>query len=298
MRVYLTLNYPGFTVGDKTLLTGIKANDKYYITGFYKHLEETITFVYYGTVSGADISNINNWHTLNYPGAAVTNLYGPAVNCRGIRAVGNYTIAGGSQTYGCLYQGTLAGKGLWKTIMPPKAINCICHSTMKNLLVGNYSIGEQDAGNAFIYNIKHDSYDNITLPDVRSITAYGIWYNGKNNYTICGGADRKAYIVDYNSKDKKLSNWQFYRDGLISHFEGISAAENGYSLVADIVDGDQQSAKIAYVKRKNNGRFSSIKWESLAVPNQNTSGNSIAGSTAIGVSTDSVSTNGFISIVI
>jgi len=337
-RIYIVLNYPSQSQ-TKTLLTGIKQDLEdptvYYITGFTEENSNSIkhkikvgkdsnytTFIYKGNLSGLSISDKGNWYIFNYPSSPNrtvnnTNLYGPAIfeNSDNIRAVGNYTtVEDGNKAYGCMYEGRLNGKGKWSTIMPPKSIQTIVHSLMSDLAVGNYLVNGDQNSKAFIYNIKKDKYVEIIKPKSLSITAYGIWRNSDSrySYTICGGYSEHvttgahiAYVVDYNVKFNEFTNWTSYRynnsKDLITHFEGISATDEGYSLASDAVVEGKEIASIAYIRRKQNGKFSSkAKWEEIFVPNKEiNSANSIAGTTLIGVASSNPSTvDGFVSIVI
>ena len=93
-------------------------------------------------------------------------------------------------------------------------------------------------------------YYDITTPDMKSITAYGIWFNGEDSYTICGGYTdlddddetgfESGYIVDWDRKNAKLSRFKTYSYGndpnntLITHFNGITFdGEDGYYLTGD-----------------------------------------------------------------
>ena len=337
-RIYLVLNYPSQSQ-TKTLLTGIKQDlenpNVYYITGFIEETSNSnnhkiistvnkqsnyTTFVYKGNLSGLSISDKSNWYLFSYPSSegktvSNTNLYGPSIfkNSEKVRVVGNYTtVEGGNKTFGCLYQGTLDGKGKWTTIIPPMSVDTICHSTMGNYVVGNYLTNSSPNSKAFIYNIRKNEYLDIFKEKSLSITAYGIWKNSKHNYTISGGysekkstGDHLAYICDYNSQNNEFSNWSSYNynneKNLITHFEGISGYGGGYTLPSDSVVNGQQIASIAYIKRRKNGSFSSkARWEQVSVPNKDiTSSNSIAGTTLIGVATsNSAVIDGFVSILI
>lgn len=312
----------------------------YYITGFIEEDSQSTThktkiislakqpnyttFVYKGNLSGLSISDKKNWYIFNFPSSKNntvnnTNLYGPSINKNNdnIKVVGNYsTVEGGNDVYGCLYKGKLDGSGKWYKIIPPNSAQTICHSIMGNLIVGNYLTNSNPNLKAFIYNFKKNKYVDIIKIGSYSITAYGIWQNNnKYSYTICGGysehknvhsGDHVAYIVDYNINTEEFSNWASYRynnsKDLITHFEGISGTEKGYSLASDATSEGKQVAAIAYVKRKENGIFSSrAKWEQVSVPNKNiSSANSIAGTTVIGVATSDPNTliDGFVSILI
>jgi hypothetical protein len=95
-----------------------------------------------------------------------------------------------------------------------------------------------------------DLYDDLEKPDAISITAYGVWHNGGNSYTIAGGYSDTGdpggngldhgYLVDWDSVTKVASNWTDYNyknlsdSDYITHFEGITSdGSGGYNLVAD-----------------------------------------------------------------
>ena len=328
-RKYRTFNYPSGVDGGKTLLTGIReVNDehnRFYITGFYKYLNDSspvASFVYKGCKHGS-----GSWYTLDYPSStnvtvSATNLYGPNngdVNGE-IKVVGNYTtVEAGQKAFGCLYQGPLDGSGVWKTIIPSSSdsvINTIAHSTHGDLVVGNYDT-QLNQGKAFIYDIKTDEYFEITKDGAKSITAYGIWYNGDQSYTICGGYSNldpssgidSGYIVDWNSESRELSNWRSYNydndplKAMITHFDGITSdGEGGYNLTGDWVGVGVESSGLGFIanvkRRKRTGLFKKAKWGPISYPDQLiTSGNSISKYIVIGVYTSDPETeiNGYIS---
>lgn len=341
-RIYLTFNYPNAVSGSKTLLTGIRGEDDgeiLYITGFYEPPSgKTISFLYKGDITGVTgPCSDNSWNLLNYPSSPgvtvnATNLYSPFVvdDCPNIvRVVGNYTtVEAGTQTFGCMYEGPLDGSGRWITLKPTlDTINVIAHSTHGDLVVGNYTTGV-GFGRAFIYDVNTHKYHDIIKPEAKSITAYGIWNNGCNSYTICGGfsnltpgagikdsaVDRTefdlvagvdaGYLVDWNNKTHKLSNWREYRynnqKAAITHFDGITSDERGgYNLTGDATVLPQ--GNIAFFANVN--RHDVAKWEQIQFPESvATSGNSVYQNTVIGVYTDSDSVgpavNGYISLVI
>lgn len=324
-RTYKTLNYPKFVSGDKTLLTGIRGvtdSNKVYISGFFvpQVQANTTSFIYKGDVYGN-----GKFHNLNHPPVCkmptITNLYGPnnGSHHNTIQVVGNYTIQGNTGILGCLYEGPLNNSGKWTTIIPSAlsptdfVINTICHSTMGNLVVGNYDT-QLIQGKAFIYDIKKHKYYDITNSDAISITAYGIWYNGGCSYTICGGYTSNAlknvgYIVDWDNKTHTFKNWQtYYYDNdqckaQVTHFDGITVGptKNTYNLTGDWKDSDSpyELAFIAQVKRDCDGKFyENAKWGNIEYPcDVTTSGNSIYKKTVIGVYTTAQnnSVNGYIS---
>jgi len=307
-RIYVTFNYPGTQDGDQTPLTGVRNKKKeLYISGFYHQSNQpALGFIYKGEIG--QYWDKTRWHTLNVPtipGRTVkgTNLYGPDILKHGnIRVVGSYNTEESSTMYGCLYEGDLNGSGQWSTLTPPKAINTIAHSTMKGLVVGNYMIEGDIGAHAFIYDIKEQKYYNMNKKGATSITAYGIWYNGCDSYTICGGYSTKgpdseiAYLVDWNNKTHKLHNWRKYNydNTLITHFEGITTDnKGGYNVVgeAKLVNGEL----IAFFANINKR----VSWEIIKYPSStSTSGNSVYENNVIGVYTTSPSTsvNGYISV--
>lgn len=300
-RTYNTLTYPNLGPNDSTIVTGIRSinqSSKVYITGYTLVSQGTGTgFVYKGSVSGQ-----GTFYDLNFPGA-VTNLYGPNVlDHNTIQVVGNYFL--NDMSLGCLYEGPLDGSGVWTTILPPNAIDALCHSVMYGLIVGNY-MDEIGASHAFIYNIKDATYYTINKIDAISITAYGIWYNGCGIYTICGGfvqisevQKNVAYLVDWNGSE--LYNWQTYNYNndpvktILTHFDGISSVcdSNEYTLTGDWIGVGSSDASLAFfakVRRsKCSGEFKTrAKWESITYPDSDsTSGDSVCGNVVIGVYSD------------
>lgn len=329
-RIYLTFNYPNAVTGSKTLLTGIRGiKDKHsrqdilYITGFYEPPnEETISFLYKGDLRGnTGPCSDNSWNILNYPstpGVTVkaTNLYGPLIlDNENVRAVGNYTTEEtGTQTFGCMYEGPLDGSGKWITLTPTDdTINTIAHSTMGDLVVGNYNTSM--AGRAFIYDVNKQTYYNIEKENVKSITAYGIWHNKDNTYTICGGLSYlipesgldSGYVVDWNNETNEFSNWKEYHynnnKAIITHFDGITSdGKGGYNLTGDAtVIPTGTLAFFANISRKESSKFSNAIWEQIKYPGSlGTSGNSVYKDIVIGIYTNenNPTVNGYISIVI
>lgn len=319
-RKYFTLNYPSSIPGGKTLLTGIRQvthySNKYYISGFYKSPDEklVIPFVYNGRLSGD-----GTWNILNYPsseGKTVleTNLYGPNNGLKNnIQVVGNYTTKEtGKSTIGCLYEGPLDGSGKWTTIIPnlnEPVLNTIAHSTMGGLVVGNYNT-QVDLGKAFIYDIKQKKYYEIIKQNAKNITGYGIWQNDHDFYTICGGySDLNAisglgsgYLVDWDNKNKKLSNWRSFNynndpiNSIVTHFDGITSdGHGGYNLTGDWI-GVNDGPELGFFAQIN-GEIA--KWAPISFPHHKvTSGNSVSKEIVIGVylSVEDKTVNGYVSI--
>lgn len=317
-RIYLKFNYPGAVPGSKTLLTGIRGKGKVlYITGFYEppshSAEPVISFLYVGDETGrAGPGNLNNsWNVLGYPngiGRTVvsTNLYGPMIIDEDhVRIVGNYTTEeSGGRALGCMYEGHINGSGKWTTLTPSdETINTIAHSTMGDLVVGNYDT-RLIQGKAFIYDVVKKVYHDLTKPKALSITAYGIWHNKDHHYTIAGGFTTRglnaAYLVDWNNKTQTLSNWREYQyqskrcTAKITHFDGITTDnDGGYNLTGDAVlsNGDE----VAFFVNYNDDVFQ----EEIKVPcSTSTSGNSVYKTKVIGVYKleNSETVNGYLSI--
>jgi hypothetical protein len=72
-------------------------------------------------------------------------------------------------------------------------------------------------------------------------TAYGIWHNGGDSYTIAGGTDnhgiQEGFLVDYDSVSKKFSHLTLYEHYLVTHFEGITGTAQGFNLIATTAAG-------------------------------------------------------------
>lgn len=316
MHKYCKLNYPEQQPGDSTLLTGIRGkylrHKEVVICGFFESTDYVTSFIYRN----------DKWYNLNFPNMTVTNLYGPdIIDKHTIRVVGNYNVSNNSPTIACIYEGKYCGQGKWTSLNVPDSTNSIAHSTMGDLVVGNYETVNNTSG-AFIYNIKTQTYTKIIKEHTQSISAYGIWQNSANKYTICGGyininADvRKnvAYIVDYDEVDNhkvnnhcgsihKLHHWREYSYGndpitQITHFDGITKSKTGYNLTGDYIKlpNFKPQAFFCSVKRSKN-RFSKLAyWKTLAYPDKTiTSGNSIYENIVIGVYTSSGGTNGYVS---
>lgn len=329
-RTYLTIKYPGSSSGDKTALTGIRGIGKtLYIAGFYVNPNNSnlnTAFVYKGTK--AEFDHPQNWHRLNYPsspGVTVTgtNLYGPAVlDNDNIRVVGSYTteqtgnsMLGSkdpgdenkqslSSMLGCMYEGKLDGSGVWTTLLPNEsAVNTIAHSTMGDIVVGNYDIGTPQ-GFAFVYDIREDKYYTLSHHDVTSMTAYCVYHDGGDSYTICGGfstvdSEHRLYlgsamITDWDNFRHKLVNWKEYNypsidnkqtsKTLVTHFEGITPrASNGYNLVGESADSNGVITILFAQVRNDHCQYSEAKWSPVMVPgSETTTGNSVYRDQVIG----------------
>jgi len=206
-----------------------------------------------------------------------TPLFDPAIGEGNVRAVGSYKYAeGGKLDHGMMYEGPWDGPGTWTLIDVPDHLvdgavaNTIAHSTMGDLVVGNYDIaGKPESGNGFIYNIKTKVYTLLTIGELA--TAYGIWQNGdstSSSYTIAGGYKggnglNVGFLVNYDSSTGRLSGLHDFSydntPGIVTHFEGITGVPGGYTLAAT---GDYGAA-FAAIASDGNGKFGVPKWVSI-----------------------------------
>lgn len=246
-----------------------------------------------------------------------TPFFNPRIAAGKVRAVGSYRYAGdprGNVDHGVLYEGPPDGSGTyWKTIDMPDdkaggvVRNTIPHSTMGELIVGNYDLAGLDAGkfNAFIYHFETGKYQQLKLLlklesgiVAELITAYGIWQNGRGStsYTIAGGLYdgnssglNVGFLVDYDSDTLQTSNLKMFSydnaSDLITHFEGITDVGEGttqfgprrYSLAAT---GDQDTANrgaaFAVVERLSDGSFGPAEWDRVQATSSGiTTGNTV-----------------------
>lgn len=313
--LYTTINgYSTVTPTTQTIVTGVRGienSSNVYITGIYGQTTGNMSsgIIYSGPIS----TNNGKWYMLNYPSSAnltvtSTSLYGPnngAVS-GSVQIVGNYTSKeNGSNALGLLYEGPLDGSGSWTTLLPPSpdtspVINTIAHSTMDGLVVGNYDTNLA-TGKAFIYNIATKQYFDLTKIGAKSITAYGIWYNGGTSYTIAGGYSdlvqglTNGYLVDWDSVTNTATNWTTFNylneplNSIISHFEGITSdGSGGYNLVSDVGSATTitNGTGVAFVNvpRNSNGTFGTASWTNIAYPNASfMSGNTVYQKNVLGV---------------
>lgn len=281
-RQYYPLNYPGTNVTNSGV-TGIRSRCRHrrtevFVTGFYRTEENTNSqsFIYQGDKKGNGI-----FHDLNFPSSpeittTATELYSlDLLRKNKITAVGSVSAEQFDGVRSCLYEGTLEGVGKWTTLAPnlsaTPVLSSIAHSVMGDVVVGNYKTDARFS-NAYVYDIRTKEYFPIVTSQfpIVSISAYGVWHHGGNEYTIVGGlastADKPdftvGFVVDWNNSTRILSNWRKYLapDALATHFEGISATEKGYTLAG-------QSAQYPYFVTLKRNR---IRWEPVSYPNSTT----------------------------
>jgi len=203
-----------------------------------------------------------------------THLFNPRAIPRGqVRAVGSYISSAapqGVRNQGMIYLGPLSGRGgSWKSIDVPArgrhvtghvracprsrrgcfVMDTIPHSTMGNLVVGNYDLnptvrGGIVSGNAFIYNITKRRWTLLRMHGSLSTksTFYGIWQDGgprSPRYTLVGGSSarggQRGFLINYNERSGAFGRPAFYtynnKPAIFTHFEGITAVRGGFNLV-------------------------------------------------------------------
>jgi hypothetical protein len=244
-----------------------------------------------------------------------TALFDPGIGSNNIRAVGTYQYTGSSAyNDGVIYQGPLSGGGTWTQIDVPtnltgaSVLDTIPHSTMGDLVVGDYDLGTTNApimgsANAFVYNIATTNWTlfNFNNSMTNLSSAYGIWENGTNSdsYTIAGGALKdlisgvnEAYLVNYNSLSNSFTDLTYYSvaglpTNIATHFEGITAVPGGYNVIATSVSvgGITNGAYFGFIATNNDGTFSTnVAWTDISVPGSSiTTGDSVDTNTVMGI---------------
>lgn len=298
----------GVSMQPVTAWQGIRSSDvpgQYLITG----TSNTNGLLYVGPISGSGGVS----YSVNYPGAVSTSVYGPDTVGPGIvRLVGSYNLGDGS-VHGFVYEGPvsdLSNPANYSTVDGAGAQYTYMHSSMGDLVVGNSDGPEGNlplgTGHALLYNVaQHAFLPDIVYPGSTTTTAYGIWYNGLDQYTICGGYSdplsspgglSHAFLVDYNARTGQYSNWTSFDapagplgQSFITHFQGISSEEKGvYTLAADsaqIGATTEIKASLVTVRRNPDGTFAPAVWVDLNTPGGSgvTSANSVAGNKVVGV---------------
>lgn len=226
-------------------------------------------------------------YTLIIPDSIGTSIYGPDVQKNYIRLVGSYTSPE-KIVHGFIYVGTLVGLSnpIYRTVTIGSK-STILHSISGEYVVGN---ALNDTGNesAFIYNINNESYEEVIYPKSDKTTLYGITYDGKYTYTLCGGYIAKnegyGFLVNYNACNKTFSKWFSYFLGSLTHFQGISLIKkNTYNiLVAYTINEKLTSTVLKVFEKKHN--FKAINYINIPYTNEFISPilTSISGNNAIG----------------
>ena len=293
------------------VVTGVRgtANGRVVLTGSAATGSGTqaAPFLYQGrltSAAGAAVSVL----TPAFPGVTSATFYGPdthsfnptTIPSGQIRAVGSYqssSAPAGVLNQGMIYLGRGSGSGgSWTSIKVPAdgthtvghvracrkvQVNCfvmdtIAHSTMGDLVVGNYDLnpsvpGGVASGNAFIYNMTRHQWTLLELGGSLSneTTLYGIWQNGGDGspkYTLAGGSSargtQQGFLMNYNERTGTFGKPKYYSYGnhpaLFTHFDGITAVPGGFNLVAI---GSAQAASLAFIPvNARNGSFGTARW--------------------------------------
>jgi hypothetical protein len=249
---------------------------------------------------------------LRPPFAGVTSatFYGPdthsfnpsSIPAGQVRAVGSYGSSWpplGVRNHGMIYTGPVSGGGSWTSIDVPAngantvghvracpqgqascfVMDTIAHSTMGDLVVGNYDLnptisGGLVSGNAFIYNLSTRQWTLLRLGGSLSsgTSIYGIWQDGGDAsviYTLAGGSsahgpfahgNERAFLVNYNEQTGAFGRPRYYNYGnapaAFTHFDGITAVPGGFNLVAV---SSVQSSSMAFVP-VHHGSFGPATW--------------------------------------
>jgi hypothetical protein len=272
-------------------------------------------FLYQGRLtkaaSGAAVSVL----TPTFPAVTTATFYGPDTHAfnpasipRGrVRAVGSYVSSSapaGVVNQGMIYLGPVKGSGgSWTSIDVPAdgahtagharacplrrgkcfVMDTIAHSTMGNLVVGNYDLnptvhGGLISANAFIYNMTRRQWTLLRLGGSQSsqTTLYGIWQDGgpgSPRYTLAGGSAasgaKQAFLMNYNERTGRFGAPRYYSYGnhrdLDTHFEGITAVRGGFNLVALSAP---QGASMAFIPvHPRTGHFGRARWYPVNVMN-------------------------------
>jgi hypothetical protein len=233
-----------------------------------------------------------------------THLFNPRAIPRGeVRAVGSYVSSAAPQgvhDQGMIYLGRLSGRGgSWRSIDVPAfgrhvtghvracprsrrrcfVMDTIAHSTMGNLVVGNYDLkptvhGGLVSGNAFIYNISRGQWTLLQMHGSLSTktSLYGIWQDGgpgSPHYTLAGGSSarglQRGFLINYNERTGTFGRPAFYvnnnRPTAFTHFDGITAVRGGFNLVA-ISNGHSPALAFVPVRGRSFGR---ARWSPVNV---------------------------------
>jgi len=319
--IHAATDYQSITA-DGIIVTGIRSDsdstDSVVITASYTSAGITYATLYNGSLAAAAAAPPSSWNPLTpvFAGQTVTSstFYGPntrlfdsTIPVGQIVAVGSYKYTEGASgagfDHGMLYEGTVAGTGTWTQLDATSLVgsstllNTIAHSTMGDLVVGNYDTSLA-AGNAFIYHKSTNVWTTLNPTGSASVTAYGIWQNSANSYTIAGGVSDLndagldlGYLVNYDSDTGVLSDYKTFNynnqplSSLISHFDGITLTEGGFHLTGDyLTTAGGLGAFFAAVPINLDGSFGEAQWTDIAFPGAlGTSGNTIVENSVLGI---------------
>ncbi len=294
------------------IVTGVRgaANKNVVLTGSVStgNGAQADPFLYRGRLTGAAAGAAVSVLTPPFPGVTSATFYGPdthsvnpaTIPAGQVRAVGSYQSSAapfGVLNQGMIYLGPVSGLGgSWTPIAvpadgshtvghvracPARRVNCfvmdtIAHSTMGNLVVGNYDLNPSVPGgpvsaNAFIYNMARRRWTLLDLGGSMSsqTTLYGIWQDGGDGspkYTLAGGSAasgaKQGFLMNYNERTGAFGPPRYFSYGnaraAVTHFEGITAVTGGFHLVAM---SSAQPVSMAFVPvNARNGSFGRARW--------------------------------------
>ena len=307
------------------IVTGVRtvSGSDVVLTGTVKGSEP---FLYEGTIAGA-IGGTVTVLSPQFSGVTKATLYGPnthlfnprAIPSGDVRAVGSYVQAKTSSVdnLGMIYEGPVSGiGGTWTSLRVPadgrhvvggtrlcrvlarrcSVLNTIAHSTMGDLVVGNYDLSTRPTrGNGFIYNLTTGRW---TLMDLNNTMAhntslYGIWQDGgqdSRDYTLAGGAfnpathEQEGLLINYNERTGKFSRPSYFRyanrRAALTHFEGITGTSGGFNLASDSIARSaadslvepnlvepkaQLRLAMVHVPMGSHGRFGPARWTPINI---------------------------------
>ena len=300
------------------LVTGVRGagHGSVVLTGSVVSGGTAAAFLWRGLLARAPGAAVSELHPA-FRGVTSATFYGPdthqfnprAIPAGQVRAVGSYVSSAGPRgvhDQGMIYLGPLSGRGgSWTSIDVPangarvtghvracprsqrrcRVMDTIPHSTMGNLVVGNYDLnptvrGGAASGNAFIYNITRNQWTLFRLRGslATKSTFYGIWQDGGPGsplYTLAGGSSahgarthgtQRGFLVNYNERTGAFGRPAFFSYGntpaAVTHFEGITAVPGGFNLVA-LSTG--QGPSMAFVPVRGHGRFGRARWSPVKV---------------------------------
>ena len=284
-------------LGNGDIVTGVRGttDGDVILTGSHAKADgtnNTLPFLYQGPLTSPTKDSGFHALTPQFAGFVTGTFYGPDTSTYNpdtiptgqVRAVGSYRNGDGVFNHGMIYLGPVSGGGTWTTIDVPAdgsntvggvracpsdqpgcmVMDTIAHSTMGNLVVGNYdlNLGHGVSGNAFIYNMTTHQWTLLQLGGSLSsqTTLYGIWQNGgpgSPSYTLAGGSAahgsspsgaQRAFLMNYNERTGRFGKPRFYSYGnapaLVTHFDGITAVPGGFNLVAI---SSAQASSLAFI---------------------------------------------------
>ncbi len=287
--LYVTLNPPEAQSSDFTSLTGIRGVDNssdVYITGGLSTSSGTWSDqLYKGPILGG-----GTYFTMNYPASVSTNAYSVDNHGADIQMTGTYQTSMGGPQNGFLYTGPVVNNPStgWDTINFPGAAETNPHSIMGDIVVGGFH-DEDDTPvdgskfiRAFIYKVSTQEFTELRLdPSYISTSAYGVWWNGGNSYTIVGGyigpdAELSSgYVLDYDSSTGLFSHVTSYKfnnaPAVSTHFEGITTDDaGGYDLAGEGVANGSVLVGMARIERTASNGFTSATWATITYPGAST----------------------------